>query len=99
MAKRKKGAGGQPGAGSNLHLGNNTKEAQRARLLHYLRETGPLTTLQARNLLNVMHPGGRIMELRRNGFQILMTWVIDFQENFSHRVGQYTLIGEQGGAQ
>jgi len=44
-------------------------EAQRARLLARLR-LGALDTFTARRELHVMHPGGRIKELRTAGYPI-----------------------------
>ena len=48
----------------------NSSAAQRARLLAALRK-GPVTTFYARSQLDIMHPGGRCMELRRIGHNIV----------------------------
>lgn len=48
---------------------STSSEAQRARLLARLR-TGALDTFTARRELHVMHPGGRIKELRAAGHPI-----------------------------
>ena len=67
--------------------------AQRARLLKHLREVGTLTTLQAREQLNIMHPGGRVLELREAGHRITTTWTWDRDhEGRPHRVGRYALV-------
>ena len=47
----------------------NTAEEQRARVLDWLRRA-PLTTLEARSKLDVMHPAARVMELRKAGHYI-----------------------------
>jgi hypothetical protein len=52
---------------ANLH--QNCVEAQRARLLDRLRQ-GPLSTLDARADLDILHPAARVMELRRKGYLI-----------------------------
>lgn len=100
MGKNKKGAGGQSGAVASL-LSDNSKTAQRARILSFLKENGTMTTLEARGLLNVMHPGGRVLELRRKVHRIITHWCIDYIENFPHRVARYVLISlaKEGGAQ
>lgn len=74
-----------------MDMENNSIEAQRGRLLATLKQR-PLTTLQARSELNVMHPAGRVMELRASGYEIQMDWVMDCTpEGRWHRVGKYTL--------
>jgi hypothetical protein len=78
------------------HAANGTstsRAAQRARLLAWLRERGTLTTIQARELLNVMHPAGRVFELRENGHNIVTVWTwANDHEGRAHRVGRYALL-------
>jgi hypothetical protein len=62
---------------------------QRARILSRLR-IGPATTLQLRNELHVMHPGGRIMELRRLGVSIL-------SRRLPSGMAEYHLVGREVG--
>lgn len=70
----------------------NSYEAQRGRLLQYLQEHGSITTLQARHKLAVMHPAGRVKELRASGYQIATYWVFDFDSGrVCHRQGLYVL--------
>jgi hypothetical protein len=77
------------------HSGN-ASAAQRERLLSALR-TGPITTLGARRELDVLHPGARIMELRKLGYRIQTVWTTDFTpEGKPHYVAQYLL--QPGGA-
>jgi hypothetical protein len=51
---------------SAVNLHPNTVEAQRCRILARLRQ-GPLSTLEARADLDVLHPAARVMELRGEG--------------------------------
>lgn len=44
-------------------------KAQRNRLLKAL-QAGPINTIEAREFLDIMHPAGRIKELRDLGFNI-----------------------------
>ena len=82
---------------SQLHP--NTTAAQRARVLRHLRAYRALTTLEARRLLDVMHPAARVMELRKQGFQILTNWKYDLtSEGGKHRVAEYVLMAEQEAA-
>jgi hypothetical protein len=75
----------------NHHHSGNTAEAQRDRLLCALR-AGTITTLQARSKLDCMHPGARIMELRRLGHRIQTIWTTDLTpEGKPHRVAKYVL--------
>lgn len=74
-------------------MGPNTKEAQRDRLLQALKDRGSVSTCDAREDLNVMHPAGRIMELRRQGHGIntSLAWVAD-EEGRLHRQALYSLL-------
>lgn len=47
----------------------NSVSAQRKRLLDALREN-PIDTIEARSLLGVLHPAGRVRELRLRGYNI-----------------------------
>jgi hypothetical protein len=51
------------------HTGNSAA-AQRLRILEALR-TRPISTLEARRELDVMHPAARVMELRADGHNII----------------------------
>jgi hypothetical protein len=90
-------ARGQAGKSSNQnskqanHTGNSA-EAQRSRLLDYLRSHCSITTLEARKELDVLHPAMRILELRASGYRIDMVWTQQQTEcGKYHRVGKYVL--------
>jgi hypothetical protein len=69
----------------------NTASAQRARLLDALHRES-LTTLEARRKLDVLHPAARVMELRRQGHNIVTAWTTDLtSEGNPHRVARYIL--------
>ena len=65
---------------------NHANESDRKIILSEL-EKRPLSTLQIRNELDIMHPGGRICELRKAGYKIVRYWI----NEAGHRVGQYVL--------
>lgn len=70
----------------------NSAIAQRTRLLAALKK-GSVTTLAARQSLDIVHPGARICELRQAGHQIGTVRV--WEETVSgkrHLVGRYFLI-------
>lgn len=70
----------------------NSLEAQRRRLLEALR-AGPVSTVDARRALDIMHPGGRVMELRRKGLLIVTHYSQEPTEcGRLHRVGKYVLM-------
>lgn len=78
-----------------LQHGNSSSE-QRARILQAL-SAGPVTTMYARRDLDVMHPSGRIMELRRDGHLIDTVWTEAATDcGKVHRVALYVL--RQGAA-
>jgi hypothetical protein len=69
----------------------NSSSAQRARILAALRQ-GPVTTFDARKRLDVPHPAGRVMELRKAGHEIATFWINDLSEvGKKHRVARYVL--------
>lgn len=71
----------------------NSAASQRARILRHLKEHGPLTTLEARHQLDIMHPGMRICELRKRGLPIITLWCEDLSpEGYAHRVARYVLL-------
>ena len=66
--------------------------AQQQRLLAGLREA-PVTTLEARQQFDVMHPAGRVKELRAQCFNILTLWrTVETVPGVKHRVARYALI-------
>ena len=70
----------------------NGSAAQRARIRSWLRKHRRLTTLEARSLLDVMHPAARIQELRKEGVNIVTHWRTDTTpEGRPHRVAEYVL--------
>ena len=87
------GVGTEATSENNQQMKNNGIEAsmQCARLLSALR-IGPITTLEARRTLDVMHPAARVQELREAGHDIVTVWTHDFtSEGHSHRVAKYLL--------
>lgn len=92
------------GVGTKATSENNTQpknsgneaSAQCARLLARLKK-GPLTTLQARRELDVLHPAARVQTLREHGHKIQTIWTNDVTaEGYRHRVAKYVLV--PGGA-
>ena len=74
---------------------NNSAYIQRARIHEALRRRS-LTTLEARRELDVMHPAARVMELRKQGYEINTIWTVDLTaEGNPHRVAKYLLRGER----
>ena len=65
-------------------------------LLRHLQEVGSFTTIQARNELGVMHPGGRVQNLRDAGYNIKLVWTKEPDPTGRlHRVGRYILSTEE----
>ncbi len=75
---------------------NNNREAQR-KLILYVLSHGSLTTLEAREKLGIMHPGGRISELRKRGHNIITHWTTETDASGqAHRVARYVLMNKRG---
>lgn len=73
---------------------DNSTASQRSRILAdlILKQSDGLTTLQARHRLDVMHPGMRVCELRKRGYQIATIWTRDYTpEGNGHRVARYVI--------
>ncbi|MHB1292600.1 MAG: helix-turn-helix domain-containing protein [Sulfuricella sp.] len=74
---------------TNHHNGNSA-DSQRSRILEWFRTCNTLTTLQARQQLDVMHPAARVQELKSLGYRIDTVWTTDTtQEGKAHRVAKY----------
>ena len=73
---------------------NNSLEAQRARLIDLLK-IAPRTTTELRDRYSIMHPAGRIKELRKLGYDIRLEWIEQYDASgVPHRAGRYRLIVE-----
>ena len=69
----------------------NSTQVQRQRILLWL-QSQPLTTLQARQELDVMHPTARVQEIRQHGHHIETIQVKDLSPSGKfHRVARYVL--------
>jgi len=73
---------------------NNTLAAQRARLIDLLK-IAPRTTTELRNQHSIMSPAPRVLELRKQGYNIVLEWVVQYDTaGVKHRAGRYRLIVE-----
>jgi len=71
---------------------DNTAEHQRARLLEAMKLCAGITTLEATRYLDVIDPRARVVELRKEGYRIVTSWVCQPSEcGRLHNVGLYTL--------
>ena len=77
----------------NTHPDYNSASAQRNRLLEAL-SRHPISTIEARRDLDILHPAGRVKELRHNeGHQILTAWSHEPTDcGRLHRVARYVLV-------
>ncbi len=68
---------------------------QRSRILAELTKAGACgcTTIQLREIIDVLHPAGRILELRDEGHIILTRWVVsENAQGRKHRNARYVLM-------
>lgn len=75
---------------------NQSFISQRKRLYEALKH-GPVTTIQARDELNIMSPAARIMELKEAGYTITkdIQWIAD-SAGRQHKSAKYYLINTGG---
>jgi hypothetical protein len=72
-------------------MSNNAK-AQCQKLLQALRQK-PLSTLEARRELDILHPAARVQELKAAGHNIKTHWSEEPSEcGELHRVARYVLL-------
>lgn len=75
---------------------NNSASTQRKRIFRYLEKNHKLSTMEAREQLGILHPCGRVMELRRKGYRIDTHWIKEPDANgVLHRVGLYIYKGRK----
>ena len=72
---------------NNVPKPNNSLSAQQLRLIEYLRENKQITTIEARQYLEIMHPAGRIKELREH-HNIKTHW----KKQQGHLIANYVLL-------
>lgn len=76
-------------------LYGTSSSSQRARILKHFADCPSLSTIQARDEYGILHPCGRIMELRKNGYYIDTHWTSEPDGNgVLHRVGLYVYQGK-----
>ncbi len=77
---------------------DNSAFSQRLKILCWFENNPSLVTEQARRELGIMHPAGRIEELRKRGYNILTHWD-DYPtaDGQPHRMAKYVLMNRKGG--
>jgi hypothetical protein len=74
----------------------NTAIHQRARLLETMRTRSAVTTLEAIRFLDIIDPRARVSELRKQGYCIHTSWVIQRSESGGlHCVGSYNFLDSE----
>ena len=71
----------------------SSANAQCQRLLDHLKKNNTITTIEARELYDIMSPAPRIMELKARGYNIVTIRINQHTEKGSHRgVARYVLF-------
>lgn len=78
---------------SKINLNDTSLPSQRKRMLKRLRQK-PVTTVDARDQLNVMAPAARVFELKHDhGLNIITTWVTATDSaGRRHKMAEYILL-------
>lgn len=75
---------------------DNSVLTQKKRLIERFNDNPRLSTIEARDKMGILHPCGRIKELRARGYQIETHWIKEADANgVLHRVGLYFYKGKQ----
>lgn len=87
----------QLGNPKSKHLYSNAIRSQQARLLKHFEACPRLSTIEAREQYGILHPCGRVMELRKKGHRIDTHWISAPDTNgVLHRVGLYVYQTKSG---
>ncbi len=71
----------------------NSCTTQRARMLKEFETRKQISTFYFRDTMGIVHPGGRISDLRKQ-HKILLSWTHELDQNgVIHRIGLYTYHG------
>lgn len=72
-----------------------SRASQRAAILNYLQSNGSITTIYAREMLGIMSPAARVLELRGQGHRIVTHWTKTTDNaGTKHRQAKYILSNE-----
>ena len=74
-------------------------QLQRARILKALEIAGKdgMSTIELREALDILHPAGRVQELRESGHQIATVWTVTANaQGNTHRCARYVLQPGKG---
>lgn len=76
-------------------MASHSSAEQERKMMAALR-AGPITTLEAANDLDIVHPPSTIRRLREKGHQILTHWTYQATDDgrAPHRVAKYVLLRE-----
>jgi len=78
-----------------MELPTTSASTQRAAIVKDLRQHGSITTIYAREVLGIMAPAPRILELRAEGFLIVTHWTTSKDiTGTKHREAKYVLMSE-----
>jgi hypothetical protein len=86
------------GKSKSIQSNCNAASSQRQSLLRWFRNVNSrISTLQARELLGIMSPASRVIEMRRSGHHIILEkeYQID-TAGVRHKVGVYVYMGLSG---
>jgi hypothetical protein len=76
---------------------SSSTHSQRQRLIDHLEQHNEITTIEARELYDIMSPAPRIMELKARGYNIVTIPTDQHTDKGSHkRVARYVLFPNGG---
>lgn len=84
-------------AKENQQANYTTAHTQRLQILAHLLAGNTLTTQQARLELFIMSPAPRVLELRRQGYNIVTERTVYEDSQGKHSIAKYVLLGGDNG--
>jgi hypothetical protein len=74
---------------------NTSSSSQRNAIMNHFHEYGVLRTLYAREEMGIMSPAARVLELRKQGHNIVTHWTITIDKaGTKHREAKYVLFSD-----
>jgi hypothetical protein len=71
-----------------------TDSASQCNRLLSFSQAAPVTTIEVCTELEIMHPGGRVQDLKSRIYNIVTHWITRDTGKAKHRVAQYVLLSE-----
>ena len=84
-----------------MQINNHSSRKQCSKIVQALERAGSagMSTIELREEIDILHPAGRVQELRESGYRIDTIWTVTTNaQGHNHRCARYVLHGKRGRA-